>query len=451
MGGAAPGLGGGGDADVTRIVANIFISFIGAGVLGLPYAFKEAGLVEGAIVMTLVCYLSIRAMLLLIDCKYMLLSVVESSPDAEDEAKAKLLLNGDAEKGDVSKRLQQQRRKISYSDVGFAAFGATGRLTVDAMLLVSQVGFCCAYLIFISENLSTFVSGLAQHQWLVVILPPLFFLTLIPDLNNLAVFSLLAQISNLFAFAVVFWFDFEHLHLASPEHRREFSISGFPFFFSIAIYCFEGAGMILSLEESVPESLRPKFKKMFVYTIVAVTSLYISFGVSGYLSYGRETRDIITLNLPVGAGLNFAAIVKVCLSFSLFFTYPVMLFPVTALLEERCCAPSPAAAAVEGEGSEAKKVSSALYPNSLRLFLVTLTGLIVLLVPRFADLMALVGATCCTFLGFIMPGLCHLVIGNRTRKQGTEKADPTLNYVLVITGVIGAVLGTADALAKISS
>ena len=68
------------------------------------------------------------------------------------------------------------------------------------------------------------------------------------------------QISNLFAFAVVFWFDFDHLHLASPEHRREFSLSGFPFFFSIASYCFEGAGMILSLEESVPEQLRPKFR-----------------------------------------------------------------------------------------------------------------------------------------------------------------------------------------------
>jgi len=67
---------------------------------------------------------------------------------------------------------------------------------------------------------------LAQHQWLVVILPPLFFMTLIPDLNNLAVFSLLAQVSNLFAFAVVFWFDFDHLHLASPEHRKEFSLAG---------------------------------------------------------------------------------------------------------------------------------------------------------------------------------------------------------------------------------
>ena len=56
-----------------KIFANIFISFIGAGILGLPYAFKEvsqcpvllvsvveafllgqSGIVEGAVVMTIV-------------------------------------------------------------------------------------------------------------------------------------------------------------------------------------------------------------------------------------------------------------------------------------------------------------------------------------------------------------------------------------------------------------
>ncbi|GAB1608919.1 hypothetical protein Ahia01_001177000, partial [Argonauta hians] len=33
------------------VVANIFVSFIGGGVLGLPYAFKEAGVIEGVVIM----------------------------------------------------------------------------------------------------------------------------------------------------------------------------------------------------------------------------------------------------------------------------------------------------------------------------------------------------------------------------------------------------------------
>ena len=37
-----------------RLCANIFIAFVGAGVLGLPYAFREAGVVVGALVMIFV-------------------------------------------------------------------------------------------------------------------------------------------------------------------------------------------------------------------------------------------------------------------------------------------------------------------------------------------------------------------------------------------------------------
>ena len=46
--------------------------------------------------------------------------------------------------------------------------------------------------------------------------------------------------------------------------------------------------------------------------MVVVTSLYIGFGVCGYLSFGPETEPIITLNLPGGTENNTQA-----LSFSL--------------------------------------------------------------------------------------------------------------------------------------
>ena len=59
-----------------------------------------------------------------------------------------------------------------------------------------------------------------------------------------------------------------------------------------------------------------------------MTALYILFGVCGYLSFGVDTQGIITLNLPAGP---MPLTVKGCLCFSLFFTYPVMLFPVGKL------------------------------------------------------------------------------------------------------------------------
>jgi len=453
-----------GTRDPVKIVANIFISFIGAGVLGLPYAFKRAGILEGIVVMCFVSYFAVKAMLLIIDCKYKVLSVIYQYEDLTEDLhddqndfnlnfssgkKPKVRRKNSAEKvkcvngnnyvelrcndeeEDDSKAQNNNNKgksaranhEVNYSDIGFAAFGMTGRAVIDFALLTSQIGLCCAYLIFITENLSTYFPSLEKNQWLIFLLPPLFLLSLIKDLSMFAIFSLFAQVSNLFAFTVVYWFDFQHLHLAQV-HPKEFSLEGFPYYFSVAIYCFEGAGMILSLEQSLASDLRAKFRDYFVTTIMAITTLYITFGAAGYLSYGPETKDIITLNLPNEGGFNFAILVKVCLCISLFFTYPIMLFPVFSILEKKFSISS-----------------STLLAKGVRLGVVLLTGLIVTKVPNFGQLMALVGASCCTLLAFIMPALCHLVL---FRKE-EDKAAKMLDYTLVALGVSGAIVGTWDA------
>jgi len=456
-----PGGGGGGTRDPVKIVANIFISFIGAGVLGLPYAFKRAGLMEGVIVMVFVSYFAIKAMLLIIDCKYKVLSVLYQyenlTEDLEEDVKSgdkKRRPGGDNKLkssngntyvelkcSDVEEDEEEERaeflnnnnskmnksaravHEIHYSDIGFAAFGVTGRAVIDFALLTSQIGFCCAYLIFISENLATYLPSVEKTSWLLLLLPFLFLLTLVKDISQFAIFSLFAQLSNIFAFTVVYWFDFQHLHLAQV-HPREFSLEGFPFYFSVAIYCFEGAGMILSLEESLASEIRDQFRSYFIKTILAITTLYITFGVAGYLSYGPETNEIITLNLPSDDGFNFAILVKICLCFSLFFTYPIMLFPVTSILEKKL---------EVAQGSTAAKF--------MRLIIVLLTGLIVLKVPNFGQLMALVGASCCTLLAYIMPALCHLVLFRRD----SDQSGRLLDYTLLFLGITGAVIGTLDA------
>ena len=69
-------------SDVSKVVANIFISFIGGGILGLPYAFKRAGIMEGVIIMVLVAAFSVYAMLLLIECKDKAAPILCANPHA---------------------------------------------------------------------------------------------------------------------------------------------------------------------------------------------------------------------------------------------------------------------------------------------------------------------------------------------------------------------------------
>lgn len=40
----------------------------------------------------------------------------------------------------------------SYSEMGTMAYGKVGKISVDIMLILSQSGFCCAYIYFIKEN-----------------------------------------------------------------------------------------------------------------------------------------------------------------------------------------------------------------------------------------------------------------------------------------------------------
>ena len=46
----------------------------------------------------------------------------------------------------------------------------------------------------------------------------------------------------------------------------------------------------------------------------------------------------------------------------------------------------------------------------LRACIVVLTGIVVLCIPNFSTLMAFFGSSCCTLLGFILPGVFHLRI-----------------------------------------
>lgn len=411
-----------------KIFGNIFISFIGAGVLGLPYAFKEAGVLEGCIVLCFVGLLSFRGMMLLIKSKQYVskdnISRIKLTPvNSADEDQVELL----------EKTRSCPQHEINYGELVQIAYGDRGKNIVDAAIGISQIGFCCAYLIFISENVAHYWHGLDEGEEaadhlklpiLILMLPGLICLTLFRKLHKLSIFSLFADFANVFAYLVVFWFDFEHAGKITI-HPKEMDLQGLPFFTGVAIYCYEGAGMILALEASIAKDYRSRFKFIFSLSIFAMTALYILFGVCGYLSFGQETHAIITLNLPTGP---MPMMVKGCLCFSLFFTYPIMMFPVVEILERRL-----------GTANNYCK------GNILRGTIVLASAIVVTIITDFSTIMVLIGATCCSLLAFILPGLTHLKVfrGRLNKMQRIE------DYVIIVFGLIGTCIGSMDALRRL--
>jgi solute carrier family 36 (proton-coupled amino acid transporter) len=52
----------------------------------------------------------------------------------------------------------------SYGEIGGALYGKSMRFIILASIVISQIGFVCAYTIFTAENLSAFVSAVTKGQ-----------------------------------------------------------------------------------------------------------------------------------------------------------------------------------------------------------------------------------------------------------------------------------------------
>jgi solute carrier family 36 (proton-coupled amino acid transporter) len=377
-----------------KTFANVFIAIVGAGVLGLPYTFMRTGWAAGVLILLIVSALTFHCMMLL-----------------------------------VKTRRHLDVKIASFGDLGAAVFGAAGRLSVDVMIVLSQAGFCVGYLIFISNSLThlypmkTTVSSVlfapkAIYIW--AMLPFQLGLNSIKTLTLLAPLSIFADVVDLGAMGVVLGQDVS-IFLANPPPVRAFgSPSVLLYGIGVAVYAFEGIGMVLPLEAEAKE--KSKFGGALGLSMFFIALIYGSFGVLGYLAFGDDTQDIITTNF--GGGW-LTLIVQLGLCINLFFTMPVMMNPVFEVAERWFCGKN--------------------YCCWLRWGLVLVVCLGAMIVPNFTDFLSLVGSSVCVVLGFVLPAAFHLkVFGGEIGWAGIA-AD----IAVVLIGTVLAVSGTWSSLMEI--
>lgn len=341
--------------------SNISIAFLGSGVLGLPYAFRKCGILIGLATLIGVAAVSTYAMMLVVQCKY---------------------------------KLKQQGKNITkYGEIGYFAMGPIGSLVVNTALVISQTGFSIAYLIFIASNAHKFLD-VSKALVVSVCVPPLIGFSLLKHMKDLAYVALLADFMCILGLLVVLNIDLSYMDFDHDDIEAIGVVSAIPFFFGVASYCFEGVGMVLPLENSMQN--KQNFKPILVSTVVIITSLYATFGICGYLAFGDSTDAVITLNFE-GSG-SLVTLVKVFLCLGLFFTYPVMLFPVFEVLQPMMACGNK----LESPASTQKK------GVVLRAGIVLLTAVIAAGVPDFGRFISFIGSTCCSLLAFILPAFFHL-------------------------------------------
>jgi len=379
----------------------VFKSYIGAGILSLPYAFAQGKFIAANALTLLSAFLSLYCIWLLLDVHSALPASVTSLEDI-----AQACFGGRA----------TRQGRASFFAVQFA-------------LAFTQTGFSIAYVLFISQSIGSFVP-LWDWRWFAVALVPLLYgLVLIKQLKSLGAIVALGFIAIMAALiAVVVYVLIDHrsalyLHLHDGAFLTQVDVANIPICLGLIVYVFEGIGLVVPLKKAMRRPQR--FRRIISLSYVFMTLLFTAFPTVCYFALDNVSSGGIIADLPqFGAWAPLSIALKVVLSLALWVTYPVQMFPVLEIVENHLFTRTT-------PNLELKR-------NYVRFVAVIVTVLVAVLVPHFSLFMSLIGNLGSAMLMFVVPTVCHI------RMFSGATAFPKLMFhvAIVLFGVVVAVIGT---------
>ncbi|KAF9287142.1 neutral amino acid transporter [Mortierella alpina] len=286
-----------------KAVGMLFKTFIASGILFLPNAFKNGGIVFAPMFMTLIAVLCLHSFLLLVKCR-------ELHPG-------------------------------SYGDIGQHFYGRWMRYAVLFTIAISQFGFCCGYCIFFAQQFALVVDSLGGADLDKIVWIAIFFVALVPftfvrNIGKLGFSTLVADLCIVVGLIYLYAYDVKELvlHRDSPLPLRLFNSDDFGLFIGTAVFSYEGIGMVIPICGSMAN---PKqFPRALTIVLTVVCALLVSFGSLGYAAYGDSVQTIVLDDLPSSTGGEKAGknAIQLLYIIAIFLTTPLMLFPCIRIMEQ---------------------------------------------------------------------------------------------------------------------
>ncbi|TKR64500.1 hypothetical protein L596_025020 [Steinernema carpocapsae] len=302
---------------------------------------------------------------------------------------------------------------------------------VNCTVFVAQLGFCSAYLLFMTEGVALILEAFGIDLNKRLIMAGVFFLVqpvcMIRNMKILSIPSGIANAAYIAAVGILLYFFTTHMN-PLEEITKVGDLTDLPLFFGTALYSFEGVCIVMPLENRMknPEHF---IKPLGVVNVATglVTLIFTAVGALGYVAFGDNVHDAVTLDLPT---TPFFKTLNVILVICVYFTYPVQFHVPMERAEKWISRKMP------------QKHHAKLFYLA-RAFGVSLTLVIAMLVPHLSLVIALIGAVVCTFLALIYPPIIELLCSY-------AKKDLTVgiwikNVAIICFGIVGAVMGTSVA------
>ncbi|XP_051951406.1 vesicular inhibitory amino acid transporter [Xyrauchen texanus] len=386
--------------NITNAIQGIFV-------LGLPYALLQSGYM-GLLLLVFAAVICSYTGKILVSCLY-----------EEDESGR-------------SVRVRDTYEDIANTCCRHICPFIGGKL-VNAAQVVELVMTCILYLV-ISSNLmchSLFFFSLTPATCSTIT-----FLTLVPCMviRDLRVVSHLSLFCSLAQFLITF-IVIVYCLCQSPQWNWGLSavavdFDGFQVAVGVIIFSYTSQIYLPTLEESMMD--RQDFCSMMDWTHALACILKTAFSVMAFLTWGEETKEVITDNLPTALRM----VVNLCLLAKALLSYPLPFYAAAEILQT-------------GVG---KLESSAEWRTLLvRGSLLILTLIMALCVPRFSLLMGLTGSVTGAVMTLVLPALFHLQLKWTQLDISRKLLDLFILFLgcfCSISGVICSIKGIIKAFEK---
>ncbi|KAK5992967.1 Vacuolar amino acid transporter 3 [Cladobotryum mycophilum] len=387
----------GGDASTVRTFFTLIKAFIGTGILFLPKAFRNGGLLFSSLTLVVVSMISCFCFRLLLDC--------------------------------------HKRYGGGYGELGEAIVGPRFRSLILASIAFSQLGFVCSGIIFTAENLFSFlmavtkgnlnigVPGLITLQFI-----PLVPLALIRNISKLGPVALVADIFILVGLLYIWSYDIGSLvkHGIEPSVKL-FNPSDFALTMGSAIFTFEGIGLIMPIQASMKKP--QQFRGLLYLVMVIITIIFASVGALCYATFGENTKIQIISNYPQDSPIVNA--VQFLYTMAVLAGEPVQLFPAVRILET----------SIFGELATGKRSLAIKWQkNVLRTIAIAIcVGVSLVGASDLDKFVALIGGFACVPLVYIYPAYMHY------KGAAETPLAKGLDIVTMVLGVVAMVYTTTIA------
>lgn len=381
------------DAGTAKTFFTLLKAFVGTGIMFLPNAFNNGGLLFSSVAMVVVSTVTMVAFHLLLECK--------------------------------------NKYGGGFGELGKTIAGEGMRGIILGSIALSQLGFVCAGIVFVAENMLTFLNAVTGGHSPLSIggLITMSILLLIPlswirNISKLGVAAMLADACILFGVTYIYQYDFTAL-AANGMHKTVamFNPEKYTLMIGASIFTFEGIGLILPIQSSMAKPER--FERLLGVVMVIITVLFTSVGALCYATFGQYTEVEVINNFPQGSKLVNA--VQFLYSVAVLAGTPVQLFPALRILEGR----------IFGRRSGKRSLRTKWIKNAFRVFILIICGLISILGAGNLDkFVALIGSVACVPLVYVYPAYLHYkgVATNRWVKIG--------DVVMMVLGVVCMVYTT---------